>query len=115
MVLAVAHPLGRLPPPISLRSLSPILAATFVPPRGERLASPSASLFYKFLASSCFPCVARAAPCPALQAGPPQHLSATRARLLRAPGSSAPRCAPAILGEGRLRRSQSRSQRALLQ
>ena len=34
--LAVAHLLGRPPLPISLRSiLSPILAATFMPPRGR--------------------------------------------------------------------------------
>ena len=33
VLLAVAH-LGRLPLPISLRSPSPILAATFMPPRG---------------------------------------------------------------------------------
>ena len=37
VVLAVAHPktLGRLPLSISLRSPSPILAATFMPPRGR--------------------------------------------------------------------------------
>ena len=37
MVLAVAHPIpfGRLPLSISLRSPSPILAATFMPPRGR--------------------------------------------------------------------------------
>ena len=31
---ATTHALGRLPLPISLRSLSPILAATLMPPRG---------------------------------------------------------------------------------
>ena len=35
VLLAVAHRLGRLPLPISLRSPSPILAATFMPPRGR--------------------------------------------------------------------------------
>ena len=35
VVLAVAPTLGRLPLSISLRSLSPILAATFMPPRGR--------------------------------------------------------------------------------